>query len=68
MTISHLKILIRQDADILAVREIVDAYKGAMLDENNYVVYYNDSPTKVNELIEELYPFKYSAELHNEVF
>lgn len=67
MTIAHLKILLKQDADMNAVREIVEAY-GAKLDDENYVVYYNGSPIKAAEIAEELYCFKYSAEQRNEVY
>lgn len=68
MTIAHMKMLIRQDADILAVKEIVSAYEGALFDEDNYTVYYNTDPIKVNKLIEELHPFKYSIKITNEIF
>jgi len=68
MTISHMKMLLKQDADMAAVEEIVTAYDGAKLDEDNYIVYYNTYPNKVGELIEELHPFKYSIEVTREVY
>lgn len=68
MTIFHLKMLLKQDADMAAVREIVAAYDGAHLDEDNYIVYYNTYPNKVGELIEELHPFKYSLEITRETY
>ena len=68
MTIYHLKLWLRQDADMLAVREIVAAYDGAQLDEDNYIVYYNTYPNKVIELTEELFPFRYGMEVTHETF
>ena len=68
MTIYHLKLWLRQDADMLAVREIVAAYDGAKLDEDNYIVYYNTYPNKVIELTEELFPFRYGMEVTHETF
>lgn len=68
MTISHMKMLLKQDADMAAVKEIVAAYDGAKLDDDNYIVYYNTEPQKVSKLIEELHTFKYSVEITNEVF
>lgn len=68
MTITHLKIWLNQDCDMLAVREIVAAYEGAKLDEDNYIVYYNASPTKVAEIVDELHYFKYSMQASNETF
>lgn len=68
MVISHMKLLLRQDADMNAVREIVTAYENAKLDEDNYIVYYNTEPRDVERLIEELHPFKYGVEITNEVF
>lgn len=67
-TIAHMKLWLKQDADMNAVREIVEAYKGAKLDEDNYIVYYNTEPRKVNQLIGELHTFKYGVEITNEVF
>ena len=67
MTIAHMKMLLKQDADMAAVKEIVAAY-GAKLDDDNYIVYYNTEPQKVSKLIEELHTFKYSVEITNEVF
>ena len=67
-TIAHMKLWLKQDADMNAVREIVAAYKGAKLDEDNYIVYYNTDPRKVNQLIDELHTFKYGVEITNEVF
>lgn len=68
MTIYHLKLWLRQDADMAAVREIVAAYDGAKLDEDNYIVYYNTHPNKVIELTEELFPFRYGMEVTHETF
>lgn len=67
-TIAHMKLWLKQDADMNAVKEIVAAYKGAKLDEDNYIVYYNTEPKEVSKLIEELHYFKYSVEITNEVF
>lgn len=67
-TIAHMKLWLKQDADMNAVREIVAAYEGAKLDEDNYIVYYNTDPRKVNQLIDELHTFKYGVEITNEVF
>lgn len=67
-TIAHMKLWLKQDADMNAVREIVAAYKGAKLDDDNYIVYYNTEPRKVNQLIGELHTFKYGVEITNEVF
>lgn len=67
-TIAHMKLWLKQDADMNAVREIVAAYEGAKLDEDNYIVYYNTEPRKVNQLIDELHTFKYGIEITNEVF
>lgn len=67
-TIAHMKLWLKQDADMNAVKEIVAAYKGAKLDEDNYIVYYNTEPRKVNQLIDELHTFKYGVEITNEVF
>ena len=67
-TIAHMKLWLKQDADMNAVREIVAAYEGAKLDEDNYIVYYNTEPRKVNQLIDELHTFKYGVEITNEVF
>lgn len=68
MTIYHMKLWLKQDADMLAVREIVAAYEGAILDEDNYIVYYNTYPNKVTELTEELFPFRYGMEVTHETF
>lgn len=67
-TIAHMKLWLKQDADMNAVREIVAAYEGAKLDGDNYIVYYNTEPRKVNQLIDELHTFKYGVEITNEVF
>lgn len=68
MTLAHFTMYLRQDSDIVAVREIVKAYDGAYLDEDNYIVYYNRDPFKVDGLAAELQPFRYSQEITNEVF
>lgn len=67
-TIAHMKLWLKQDADMNAVREIVAAYEGAKLDDDNYIVYYNTEPRKVNQLIDDLHTFKYGVEITNEVF
>ena len=68
MTITHLKVLLNQDCDMLAVKEIVEAYKGAILDDDNYIVYFTGSPTKATEIADELHYFTYSMRATNEVF
>lgn len=68
MTISHMKMLLKQDADMAAVKEIVAAYDGAKLDDDNYIVYYNTEPRKASKLVEELHAFQYSLEITNEVY
>lgn len=68
MIIAHLKLTLNQDADMAAVKEVVTAYEGAELDEDNYIVYYNTYPNKVMELAEELFPFRYGMEVTNETF
>lgn len=68
MTIYHMRLWLKQDADMLAVREIVNAYEGAILDEDNYVVYYNTYPNKVTELSEELFPFRSGIKVTHETF
>lgn len=68
MRISHLKLTLKQDCDMAAVKEIVNAYEGAKLDEDNYIVYYNTYPNKVIELIEELHMFTYGLKVSNETF
>lgn len=68
MTIAHTKILLRQDSDIEAVREIVSKHDGSHLDDDNYIVYYNTTPTESSQLIEALHSFTYSVEITNEVF
>ena len=68
MTIYHLKLNLKQDADMLAVREIVAAYEGAKLDEDTYTVYYNTYPNKVIELVDELHPFTYGLRTTTETY
>lgn len=68
MTIAHLKLWLRQDADMLKVKEIVSDYNGAFLDDDNYIVYYNTQPNKVIELSDKLLPFRYNSEIVNETF
>lgn len=67
MTITHMKLWLKQDADMNAVKEIVAAYEGAKLDDDNYIVYYNTETRKVNQLIGELHTFKYGVKISNEV-
>lgn len=66
MTIYHLKLNLKKDADMLAVREIVAAYEGARLDESTGTVYYDTYPNKVIELVEELHPFTYGLKTTSE--
>ena len=68
MIISHVNILLKQDADIPAVKEIVKAYKKATLDELNYACYINDHPSIVNQFISEMHPFTYAIKMTNETF
>lgn len=68
MVIYHLKIWLNQDCDMLAVKEIVGAYKGAQLDDDNYIVYFNGTPTKASELADELHYFTYKSRLHTETY
>ena len=68
MIISHVVILLKQDVDIPAVKEIVSAYKKAKLDEINYVVYFNDEFRIAQDFIEEMHPFTYASKIHNESF
>lgn len=68
MVIAHFKMYLRQDADMVAVREIVEAYARAYLDEDCYIVYLNTDPREVEMLAGELQPFRYSQEITNEVF
>lgn len=68
MVIYHAIILLKQDADIPAVKEIVKAYKKATFDELNYVVYLNADFRKVQDFLEELYPFTYATKLSTETF
>lgn len=66
MTIYHLKLNLKKDADMLAVREIVAAYEGATLDESTGTVCYDTHPNKVIELVEELHPFTYGLKTTSE--
>lgn len=66
--IRHLKLLLRQDCDIIAVKEIVNAYKKAYLDEDNYIVYYNTEPDRVDDLVAELHYFIYGLTIDDEYF
>ena len=50
------------------VKTIVALYDRAKLDDDNYIVYYNAEPDKVNALLEKLRKYKYRAEVHTEVF
>lgn len=68
MKVHHLKLWLRQDADLLAVAEIVRAYHGAVLDDDNFIVYYNSEPAKVSALAIELSSFQYKSELTIENF
>lgn len=68
MTITHLKIWLNQDCDMMAVREIVEAYKDAKLDDDNYIVYFNGTPTKAAEIVDELHYFKYGMKATNETY
>lgn len=66
--IHHLKLRLRQDADLLAVAEIVAAFSGAILDDENFVVYYNTNPRDVSALVSELLPFRYDSVITVEEF
>lgn len=68
MIITHLKLWLNQDSDMEAVKVIVSLYKGAKLDEDNYIVYYNSEPENVIALSSHLLRFKYRIETHNEEF
>ena len=68
MTIAHLKLWLTQDCDMQEVKTIVALYDRAKLDDDNYIVYYNAEPDKVNALLEKLRKYKYRAEVHTEVF
>lgn len=68
MTIYHMKLWLNKDADMDTVKEIVDVYEGAKLDENTYTVYFDTYPNKVLELAEELFPFRYGMEVTHETF
>lgn len=68
MIIAHAKIYLKQDADMLAVKEIVDGYKHAKLDDDNYIVYINTFPKSASDLIDELHSFTYSVSIKNESF
>lgn len=68
MVIHHLKLWLRQDADLLAVREIVRAYPGAFLDDDDFIVYFNSSPARVSALVGELLSFRYKSTLDIESF
>lgn len=68
MTIHHFKLWLRQDADLLAVAEIVRAYPGAILDDDDFIVYFNSEPAKVSALASELLSFRYKSELTIENF
>lgn len=68
MVIHHLKLWLRQDADLLAVREIVRAYPGAFLDDDDFIVYFNSSPGKVSALVSELLSFRYKSTTDVESF
>lgn len=68
MIIAHLKLTLRPGCDMNAVREIVNAYENAVLDEDTLTVYYNTYPNKVIELVEELHPFKDDAKVSHETF
>lgn len=68
MTILHSKVYLKQDTKLDDVRLIIGNYPRAYLDDDNYIVYYNDVPDEVYELIEELFPFKYRVELATETF
>lgn len=67
MILTHMKMLIRQDADMVAVKEILAAYEGARLDEAECIVYYDTNPKLVSDIIEELHPFQYGIKIRNEL-
>lgn len=68
MLICHSIVLLKQDADLNAVKEIVKAYKKAKLDEPNYVAYLNDDFRTVQDFLSVLHPFTYSIQISNETF
>lgn len=68
MIISHVNILLKQDADINAVKEIVKSYKKAKLDDLNYAVYLNDDFRTAQDFISEMHPFTYGSRIRNESF
>ena len=68
MIILHVNILLKQDADINAVKEIVKSYKKAKLDELNYAVYFNDEFRIAQDFISELHPFTYASRIIKETF
>ena len=68
MLICHSIVLLKQDADLNAVKEIVKAYKKAKLDELNYAVYLNDDFRIVQDFLSELHPFTYGSKINNETF
>lgn len=68
MTIVHARIVLKQDCDLNAVKEIVNAYKGAKLDEINYIVYYNSEMPNTTKLVDELHYFTYGIRLTSEEF
>ena len=68
MLIVHVFILLKQDVDMLAVKEIVKAYKKAKLDELNYAVYLNDEFRITQDFLEEMHPFTYASRIKNETF
>ena len=68
MLICHAIVLLKQDADLNAVKEIVKAYKKSTLDELNYAVYLNDDFRTVQDFLSELHPFTYGSKISNETF
>lgn len=68
MTIGHLKMRIRQDADLDAVKNIVLRHSEAFLDVDAYIVYYNSDLRNVEALKRELLRFEYDAEVTIEEF
>jgi len=68
MKVHHFKLWLRQDADLSAVAEIVRAYRGAVLDGDNFIVYFNSEPAKVSAFAIELSPFLYKSEITIENF
>ena len=67
MILSHVIVLLREDCDMLAVQDIVKAYKGAKIDNINNAVFLNDNFRTAQDFLEEIHPFTIATRLNNEV-